>query len=375
MKKIYFIATVEFAVNAFLINHLVSLSKYFSITVIVKTNDPNFLKKYDETIKVIPFNFDRKISFFNDFIALIKLIYIFLKEKPNVVHSITPKAGLISILASSITMIPIRIHTFTGQVWKNKKGFNRLFLKFIDSLIGRLTTFNIIDSPSQKEFLLSQGVIKKNNSIVFGSGSVAGVDFNKFKKSKIVKTRVRSELSIPQDAFVFIFLGRLNYDKGILDLAYAFSKINIKNVFLIIVGPDENNLTNTIKKYCKNNIQNLRIIPHSTMPQDFLNASDVICLPSLREGFGSVLIEAASIGVPSIASNIDGICDAVQHNKTGILYNHNVDDALLNSMLHLLENPKLVKKLGLNAKNRVIREFDSNILTKHWLKFYLDFIL
>jgi len=372
MKKIFFIATVEFAVNAFLINHLIALSKYFSITVIVKTNDPFFLKNFDERIKVIPLNFDRKINIFNDLISLLKLTYIFFKEKPNAVHSITPKAGLITILASCLTITPIRIHTFTGQVWKNKKGFIRFILRTFDFLIGRLTTFNIIDSQSQKEFLLSQGVIKNNNSIVFGSGSVAGVDLKKFKKSKIVKTRVRNTLSIPQDSFVFIFLGRLNYDKGVLDLAYAFSKIDNKDVFLIIVGPDEDNLTNAIKKCCKNKINNLRIIDHSSSPQEFLNASDVICLPSLREGFGSVLIEAASIGIPSIASNIDGICDAVQQNKTGILYNHIEKDALLNSMVRLLDNPKLLKMLGLNARDRVVKQFDSNILTKYWIRFYLD---
>lgn len=376
MKKnkpqIYFVATVEYAVCAFLLKHLEILSRYYEVSVLVNSDDLFFLKKRDLNINVIPFRIKRHISIFSDLLSLILLIVIFLKNRPVAVHSITPKAGLLAMLAGFLVLIPNRIHTFTGQVWSNKTGVKKFFFKFFDRVISNLTTFNLIDSHSQKKFLIKEKVIMAQKSIVFGSGSVCGVDLKKFKTNKKIREKIRTQLSIPNDAFVFIYLGRFVIDKGILDLASAFSNIRDKRAYLIMVGPDEGDLSKHLKNLAGDNQYKLRLLDYSREPQLYLAAADVLCLPSYREGFGSVIIEAAAMGIPAIASNIYGISDAVLNNKTGLLHPPKDVDAIYTCMEKLLLDPKLVKSYGLSAKKRAVKEFDDKLISQFWLDFYLS---
>lgn len=368
--KIFFVATVEFSVNSFLLNHIKRLSRHFDITVITSCDDILFLQKQGLEVNVIPMKIERKVHPFKDLFVLIKLIGLFVRHKPKAVHSITPKAGLLAMLAARIANIPIRVHTFTGQVWVHSRGFKRLTLKFFDYLIARLSTLNIVDSPSQLDFLIYQKVLSHDNSIVFGSGSVSGVDLKRFKPNRKVFADVRSQLSIPESAFVFTYLGRLNKDKGILDLAYAFSKIQAKKVFLLFVGPDENDFVNQIKRINKHKSSQLRIIGHTNRPEDYLAASNALCLPSYREGFGSVIIEAAATGVPAIASDIYGISDAIVHQKTGVLHAPRDVNAIVEAMHNFINEPKFVRTCGRAAKKRVEAEFDANVMSNYWLNYY-----
>lgn len=369
--KIFFVATVEFAVNAFLFHHLKVLSNYFEIALIVNTDDTMFLKKQGLDIRVIPLKISRKINLLNDLLSLIKLSWIFIKERPASVHSITPKAGLLSNLAGFFTGVPLRIHTFTGQVWASKQGIKRTILKSIDKLTAGLATVSIVDSLSQRDFLLAENVISPQKSIVFGSGSVSGVDLSKFKPSKKNRYEVMRDLSIPKDAFIFLYLGRLNRDKGVLDLASAFSKIRNDKAYLLVVGPDEADFGNQMQKLCGRNQERMRLVGFSKEPQKYLAAADVLCLLSYREGFGSVIIEAAAMGVPAIASNIYGISDAVQNQKTGLLHAPKDIDATINCMNLFLSDPKLLKRYGSVAKKRAHKEFDADVMSQHWLNFYL----
>jgi hypothetical protein len=174
--KIYFVANVEFAVNAFLLNHLRKLSQYYDLTLIINADDSRFLVKQGLDIKVIDLKISRNINLASDFYCLIYLLYLFTKNRPTAVHSITPKSGLLAMAASFVAGVPLRIHTFTGQVWVNKVGFSKALLKSLDMLIGWLASFIIIDSASQQEFLFQQNIVTKKKSVVFGSGSVAGVN-------------------------------------------------------------------------------------------------------------------------------------------------------------------------------------------------------
>jgi glycosyltransferase involved in cell wall biosynthesis len=370
-KRICFIATVDFAINAFLLNHLKSLSNYYEIIVIANTNDEIFLKKQGLGIRVIPIKISRKINLLNDLLCLVKLIWIFFKESPRSIQSITPKAGFLSMLAGFFTAVPFRVHTFTGQVWANKTGIKRSLLKLIDSLIGNLSTINIVDSHSQRDFLVAKNVLSAKKSIVFGSGSVSGVDLSKFKPSKKNRCEVMRDLSIPKDAFIFLYLGRLNRDKGVLDLASAFSKIRNDKAYLLVVGPDEADFGNQMQKLCGPNQERMRLVGFSKEPQKYLAAADVLSLPSYREGFGSVIIEAAAMGVPAIASNIYGISDAVQNEKTGLLHAPKDIDAIINCMNLFLSDSKLLRRYGSAAKKRAQKEFDADLMSQHWLNFYL----
>jgi glycosyltransferase involved in cell wall biosynthesis len=243
-------------------------------------------------------------------------------------------------------------------------------LKFFDWLTARLATFNIIDSPSQQQFLINQKVLTKERSIVFGMGSVSGVDLKRFKPSKKVLTEVRHELGIPEDAFVFIYLGRLNKDKGILDLALAFSSLENKNTYLLVVGPDEGDFVEEMKRLCGDNIDQLRFVVYTTTPERFLAASNALCLPSYREGFGSVVIEAAAVGIPAVGSRIYGLMDAIAENKSGLLFEAKDVSALSDCLMQLVDNKQLRLRLGQNAKQRAESYFSSKMLVKAWLDYY-----
>jgi len=365
-RSICFVATVEFAVNAFLLNHLKELSKYYDVTVIVNLKNPNFLidKKLD--IKLININFSRNINIISDLFSLFQLIFIFLTKKYDAVHTITPKAGLLGMIASFLTFVPLRVHCFTGQVWVTRKGVSRIILKLIDKLIGILTSKNIVDSKSQYNFLLKEKILKKNKTIVFGNGSIAGVDLSKFKPNKKIKGILRTKLKIPTSAFIFIFLGRLNSEKGVNDLIDAFILANLKSAYLVLAGPDEEKISFKFKNYQSNII----FTGLTSRPQDFLAMSNMLCLPSYREGFGSVVIEAAATGIPSIVSNIYGLSDAIVLNKTG--FSHKIGDIkeLSKLMLYAFRNKKLINSFGIAAQRRVIDNFDSKLLVNYWKNFY-----
>jgi len=365
-KSICFVATVEFAVSAFLLSHLKELSKYYDLTVIVNLKNPNFLIDKKLNIKLVNINFSRKINIISDLLSLIQLAYLFLIKKYDAVHSITPKAGLLAMIASFLTFTPVRVHCFTGQVWSTKSGLSRLFLKLIDKIIGNLSTQNIVDSKSQYDFLVKENVLNKDKALVFGSGSVSGVDLLKFKPNTKVKSSLRKKLKISPSSFVFVFLGRLNSDKGIHDLINAFISTDLKSAYLLLVGPDEENISSKFK----GNQSNIIFSGLISSPQDFLAVSDVLCLPSYREGFGNVVIEAAATGVPSIVSNIYGLSDAIVLNKTGLAHEPHDVQEITKLMKSLFNNRKLVMDLGKAAKKRAISEFDSKILVKHWKIFY-----
>jgi glycosyltransferase involved in cell wall biosynthesis len=369
-QKICFVATVDFTVSTFLIGHMRELSKFYEITVITRSNNLNFLFEQGIKARVIALNISRKINIFMDIFCLLKLILIFSKNRFACVHSITPKAGLLSMLAAKLTRIPLRIHTFTGQVWALNSGIKRLILRLLDKLIGLLSTYNFIDSASQKDFLIKEGVLSNEKALVFGNGSVSGVDLAKFKANNQLGKRVKKELKIPQDAFIFIYLGRLVKDKGVLDLARAFSKIESPNAYLIFVGPDEGLLDGVIKEICHCKLLNIRLIGFTKAPYQYLSASNVLCLPSYREGFGNVIIEAAAMGIPSIASDIYGVRDAIDNNITGLLHKPGIVSDIKEKMNRMLNSKDLVILLGRNAKKRASDKYDSIVISCYWVNFY-----
>ena len=369
-QKICFVLTVDYAVKAFLLNHLRALSQFYDITVIVNTDNHSFLAEVGINAKVIPLKISRNISFFSDLMCLFKLIYIFQSQRFTAIHSLMPKSGLLAMLAAWIVRIPLRTHTFTGQVWATKIGFKRFILKQFDCLIATLSTNNIVDSPSQRQFLLENKVITPAKSMVFCKGSVSGVDAARFKPNLQSKINIRQQLSISDEAIIFLFIGRLNKDKGVLDLAHAFKQLNHQLAHLVCVGQDEQNMQADMMSIVGINSSNVHFIKHTSAPEAYMASADVLCLPSYREGFGMVIIEAAAVGIPAIASRIYGIADAVVDGETGLLHEPRKVEDIKNSMRRLIENKLFRLKLGELARARAIKDFDSNAITQEWVKFY-----
>ena len=371
MKKICFVLTVEFPVKVFLLDHLRALSKFYDLTVIVNTKNPSFLLENGVNARLIPLGIARDISLLSDLYCLFNLIKIFHEENFSAVHSVMPKAGLLAMLAAWVARVPFRVHTFVGQVWVTQTGYKRALLKQLDCLIGYIATLAIIDSPSQLQFLLDEKVISAQKAVVFGKGSISGVNIKKFEFNLKTREETREILNISKDAIVFLFLARLIRDKGVLDLANAWRNMPLTGAKLLLIGPDEQNLLNDIKLILGDKVSTVHFIGYTDSPESYVCASDVFCLPSYREGFGSILIQAAAGGVPSIASRIYGITDAVIDGETGLLHEPRDINALKNCMQTLIDNKPLRLKLGEQAKARAIKDFDSKVITQEWVNFYL----
>ena len=364
-SKIVLIANTSNFFNAFLLNHVQELNKKYSLFICC--NDADKLKKFiPKNVSLININFKRGFNLPNDIITFVITLFFFLKIKPNLSISFTPKIGFIVALVSFILRTPNRIHWFTGQIWVNKKGFSKTFYRIIDKLIHFLSHNVLIDSISQRNFLINEKVISSKKSYVLHNGSVGGVNIKKFSFNKKKKIELRQNLSISKQTFVFLYLGRINKDKGVIELLKAFKKINKKHdVLLIFVGSiEEKQFFNEFK-----NDKKILYYDFTNKPENWFTISDILCLPSYREGFGTVVIEAASCGIPALCSNIYGLNDSIINYKTGIFHKVGSINDIKKKMLYILNNKKLIKKYGSLARKRAQKDFEQSLITKKFLKF------
>lgn len=372
MASICFVVTTPFAVNGFLLGHLRALADFHQVTLCVDTAQYPLSNEIDSRVKVCPVAIARKIAPWNDLGALLRLLGIFRQGRFAAVHSVTPKAGLLAMLAGYICRIPRRTHTFTGQVWATRTGARRFLLKMIDRFIIACATDVLSDSMSQSRLLERELGLKPGRVGLLGSGSIAGVDSERFCPDADRRLTVRAELSAAETDFVFLYVGRLARDKGLRDLIEAFCALWVhkKDVMLWVVGPDEENLTDPLRQLAGEADAAIRWIGATLRPEIFMAAADVLVLPSYREGFGSVIIEAASCGIPVIATRIDGIIDAVADDVTGILVPPGDISALRNGMAALAADPAIGRGMGAAARQRVLQQFTAKAVTGAWLQYY-----
>lgn len=370
MKKFCIVVSTPMTVKAFLVKHIKVLQDDYKI-YIVSSEIVDYKTEFGLEVTSKKINIDRKISILHDIKSIYELYQFLQQEKFDMVLSVTPKAGFVSSLASFLARTKVRTHFFTGQVWATKEGVFRFILKSLDKLIATLNTHNLIDSPSQKEFLIREKVVKENKSKVLLSGSISGVDVNKFLFNEDIRERLKKKYEIKNNDVVFMFIGRLNIDKGIFDLVKAFKEIlkNYEHVKLFLIGPDEEGIESKISDFLKH--KNVIRIDYVSNPQEILNIADVLVLPSYREGFGTIVIEAASMGIPCIASDIYGLSDAILNNKTGLLHKvKNIED-MIDKYEYMIKNKVKIKEYGDNAKNRVDNSFKDELLSNE-LKKYID---
>lgn len=366
-KRLIFVAPVPMTLNFFLRLQIEELSKNYDITLISNFKEGEI---EIEGVEIIHAPISRSISLFVDLYCLLYLIFLFKRIKPAAVHSIGPKAGLLCSLASWVAGIRNRIHCFTGQVWVDYRGLKRTLFILIDKIIARLCTDVIIDSPTQKDFLIAEGVVG-SESLVFGDGSISGVDVNRFSYSEVSRFSLRGELGIPDDKFVFLFLGRVTADKGVQELLEAFKLISRdigREGMLVVVGPCESEVFSDVLF----DMPCVLRIPFTKIPEDFFSASDILCLPSYREGFGQVVVEAAACKLPAIVSRIYGLSDAVVDRETGYLVDRKNVTSLANAMNYAFNSRDEIKILGKSARERVVEKFNSKRIVSCYVNFYKE---
>lgn len=377
-KKICFVVAVPGTAQAFLKDHFRELSKTYEVHLVANFPDEESKQEYNE-LGVICHNapIERPISIVNDLKALFALYRIFKREGFDSTHSVTPKAGLLTSVASWMAGVKVRIHIFTGQVWATRKGVMRSVLKMMDKLIALFDNHILVDGESQRQFLIKEGVIKAKNSQVLANGSISGVKLERFVISDEVRQAEREKLGFKDDDVVYIFLGRLNHDKGIGELYEAFNKLVMEcpKSKLLLYGSDEEGYEAKAAAYVNLKHDENFFYPGLTRkPFDALQGGDVFVLPTWREGFGSSVIEAQALGLPVITSDAYGVVDASVPNVTGLRCKVDDPEGLYECMKHYYEHPELRKKHGEAGRKRVFELFDCNVVTEAWVEYYKDIL-
>lgn len=372
LKKICFAVSAPLTVNAFLRHHITELAKHYKISVIANIEDKELNDFQDLPLEeIIHVKIVRNISPKYDLLAIKKLIAIFNDRKFDAVHSVTPKAGLLVMTAARMAGIKNRIHIFTGQVWFTKKGFFRKLLMEIDRLIVKSATHILVDGKSQRSFLIDSKILKAENSRVLGQGSISGVNEKRFTPSLRIREQQRSVLNFSSEEVVFAFLGRLNADKGIRELALAFNILSQEfcNAKLLLVGYDEENVMNFVEEAVMN--RNAVVFYGSTdRPEEILQAADVFCLPSHREGFGTSVLEASLLGLPVICSDTYGLKETIIDHVTGLRHRMNDVESLHSAMRTLYLDGEKRKSMGKEGRQYVLHNFRAEQITKEWMMFY-----
>ena len=373
-KRICFVVSEIFSARILLKDHIDRLSEDFDVYLVA--NIPDAQVEIFDDFKIAGFKsvrIKRKLSIIDDIRSVFVLIRYFNRMNFFAVHSLTPKAGLITALASRISNVPNRIHMFSGQVWYTRTGLFKRILMFVDQIIVKCNTHNLVDGKTQRKFLVKHRILKYTNSIILGAGSITGVSLQRFTPSADVRKQVRLSLGLREDQIVFVFLGRLNRDKGIQELFEAFDLIykDNKNVYLLLIGPDEENCLNNIYDYAHLIPGvNMAFFGYTLTPERLLQAGDVFCLPSYREGFGQSVIEASCLGLPVICSDTYGIMDAMVDDVTGLRCKVKDVESLYQQMLRLSDDSELRRTLGQNGRQRVLDNFSGEAITNAWVEFY-----
>lgn len=367
-KRICILAATPLTIHFFLQPHLRALAQDNDLTLMVNLKNDSYLPPLTLPIDIIDIPIARKMAPLSDLKCLFKLIFLFQKTQYDLLITVVPKAGLLGMLAGVFSKIPVRLHIFQGEVWANLIGFKRHLFRRCDQITATLATHLLAVSKSERQFLIAEKVVRDSKISVLGNGSIGGVDLDRFSPNENIRQETRRDLGIPADAIVMIFIGRLVADKGIHELleAYKRNAQTQPNFWLLLVGPDEEG---ELDKLDLGEFKNqVKRVAYTSEPEKYLAAADFLCLPSHREGFGVVIIEAAALGLPAIGSSIYGISDAVLDGVTGLLFEpQNVDD-LQKSIHILLSDESLRIALGLAAYENVKKNFTSKEVVENYME-------
>ena len=315
---------------------------------------------------------ERHISFGRDFISLCRLVYVFVREKPAMVHSMTPKAGLLCMMAARLTRVPVRVHTFTGLVFPTATGLKRKILMLTDRLTCACATHVIPEGEGVKNDLLGNGITKKPMKVL-GYGNVRGIDMVRYDRRHEVMALAQEIRK--DDVFTFVFVGRIVRDKGINELCQAMALLSgIAPVRLLLVGPYEDDL-DPISQPSKDIIENNSSVEYlgSKYGDELLAcyaAADCFVFPSYREGFPNTVIEAGAMGLPSIVSDINGSREIIVQGENGVIIPSRDADALYQAMLDMVRYKAAHERMAANARKMIASRFEQGFVRKCLLDYY-----
>lgn len=368
-EKIIRLTTIPLTMNLLLKNQLGYLNQFFEVVVISSPGNDFTDVQSREGVKGIAIKMEREINLFSDILSFLKLIFHFLIEKPKIIHSNTPKSSLLSMVAGWLLRVDVRIYTIGGLRFEGVFGSKRLLLIFIEKITCYFSTHILCESIGVKN-KIDQFGIKGKNVHILSPSNLNGVDTNHFNPDLFINEQIRQKFNIPENEFVFLFIGRIVKDKGIFELLNAFKHVSAKNsnTSLFIIGPNDGKGDDfELFKNLYSSNDKVFYFDFMTDIREFIVLSDCFVLPSYREGFPNVVLEAGSMGKPVIMTDVNGHHEYL--NKSNGLLTKIGDSIDLLDNMNLIRNtiesynPKEIRRF-------VVENFESTIVHETLLEFY-----
>lgn len=376
--KIIRATTVPQSLNVFCKGMLRELSEKYEVIGLSSPGEALDEVATRENVRTIAVPMERHISLLKDLRSLVRIIRVFQNEKPDMIHSMTPKAGLLCMMAGWITNVPIRVHTFTGLVWPTSSGLKRRLLMFTDKLTCACATHIIPEGEGVKNDLIS-GKITKKPLKVLGYGNVMGVDMERFSRRPEV-IEMANQLH-DENKFTFVFVGRLVKDKGINELCKAYERIHNQypNTRCWLIGPYEDNLdpiSAESRRLIEESENGLEALGRKSGDEllAYYAAADCFVMPSYREGFPNTVMEAGALGLPSIVTDINGSREIIKEGINGMIVPPQNEDRLYQAMAVMITSNLDRKKMADNARKMISDRFEQSYVRKCLYEFYDEVI-
>ena len=370
-RKIIKASTVPVSLNVFCRDQLRELSQHYEVVAVSSPGEDLDEVARREGVRTVSVSMQRHIAPMSDLVSLMRLIACFRREKPWMVHSMTPKAGLLCMMAAWVARVPRRVHTFTGLVWPTQRGAKLLLLKTMDRLLCACATHIIPEGQGVKRDI-ENGRITSKPMRVLANGNVRGIDLEHYSLSPQIKAE--AERLRCADKLTFVFVGRLVADKGINELVEAFDIVsrNRNDVRLVLVGGQETKLDPLPDKTLDiiETNENIEAVGQQSDVRPWLAAADVFVFPSYREGFPNVVIEAGAMGLPAIVTDINGSNEIVIVDQNGLIVPPRQVEPLVQAMTVLADDGEMRQAMASRARKMGADRYDCNLVRQALYEFY-----
>ncbi len=376
MKKLIRSATVPSSLDVFCRGLLRELSENYEVVALSSPGDELSVIARREGVRTIAVEMERHIAPVKDIVSLFRLVRVLHRERPDIIHSMTPKAGLLCMMAAWLARVPVRVHTFTGLVFPTSKGLKRRILMLTDALTCACATHVIAEGQGVRNDLLNFGITRKSVRVL-GYGNVRGIDLVHYDRTPEVMQRsaeIRREIGANVDSFVFIAVGRLVGDKGIRELVEAFRRLlkDHPDAHLLLVGDEEPQL-DPLPAATKATITacpNIHAVGNQADVRPYYAAANALVHASYREGFPNVVIEAGAMQLPCIVTDINGSREIIINNQNGLIVPPHDADRLFTAMLRFTDDTQLVSSLYANARRLVAERYEQGFVRQCLKDFY-----
>ena len=375
MPKIIRTSTVPLSLKLFCDGLLRDLAREYEVVALSSPGPELAEIARREGVRTAAVPMRRGITPLHDAVALWRMIRVLRRERPQLVHSITPKAGLLSMIAARVTGVPVRVHTFTGLLFPTATGWRRRLLMLTDRITCRCATHVLAEGEGVRSDLLNSRIARRGVAVL-GYGNLRGIDLAHYDRAPEVLERaaaIRASVGAENESFTFLFVGRLVRDKGIDELVEAFGRLTAEGaaVRLLLVGEEES--SDPLSAATRRRIAETDPICRIGWQEDvrpWYAAADALVFPSYREGFPNSVIEAGAMGLPAIVTAINGSREIILDGENGLIVPPRDAGALAAAMRRLVTDRDGARRMGEKARPLVASRYEAGFVRGELKKFY-----